>query len=157
MSSGTKTIAQHKRTSAWRPRHKINGTFKKSKRGKYNASGRRIDGLWFASKAEGDRYEQLMELQKQGKIEGLTCQNSHPFHYKGHLICTYRDDFSYTTTPDEGPRVWVVEDVKGMITPVYKIKAKLYEAHYGEKLWAIPAKQVKTSRYCTAVDILGAR
>lgn len=122
-----------KRTNplAFELKRRIDGTIKASKRGKYNASGRYLDGdKWFPSKAEGDRYLQLKELQELGTIGELELQPAFPCRVAGALVCTYRADFKYRILPGQlGTRV-LVEDVKGMVTGVYAIKKKLVRALY---------------------------
>jgi hypothetical protein len=123
--------------------HKLDGTFKKSKRGKYNQQGRHEDGHWFASKAEAERYLQLKQLRDQGKIEHLELQPSFPVQVKGIAICTYRADFRYIIISDGGWRQDVVEDVKGLPTPEYKLKKKLVEAIYQIPIHEISPNQLK--------------
>ena len=108
--------------------HKADGTFKKSKRGKYNARGSFVGEQWFASKAEAGRYHQLLELQARGEIAELECQPSWKCYVAGLLVCEYRADFRYRARPGKlGSRI-VVEDVKGMLTKEYGIKKKLMKA-----------------------------
>jgi hypothetical protein len=49
-----------------------------------------------------------------------------PIEINGRKVCTYIADFSYNSY---GSRV--VEDVKGMKTATYRLKAKLVEAVHG--------------------------
>lgn len=112
------------------------------RRGKYNAKGERIDGIWFASQAEARRYEQLKELEQIGTIEGLKCQPLFDIISHGVRICGYRADFRYHVLDERGRVDWtVVEDVKGMVTDVYDIKKKLLAAQ-GVHITEIPAKEV---------------
>lgn len=112
-------------------------------RGKYNARGRRVDGRWFASSSEATRYEQLKELLAQGRIENLECQPRYPVRVNNRLICTYVADFRYEVIDDHGKVLSTpVEDVKGMMTPTYKIKQKLMQAVYGIELVEIPARDI---------------
>ena len=114
-----------------------------TRRGKYNAAGERIDGIFFHSKAEGQRYIQLKELVKYGAIERLELQPSFECTVKNKKITTYRADFRYQVLDDRGYAIKeVVEDVKGMITDVYKIKKKLVEACFEMEIIEIPAKDV---------------
>jgi len=116
----------------------------KSRRGKYNANGQRIDGHWFASQSEAKRYEQLKQLQEAGKIDNLELQPAYPITHSGRPITTYKADFRYITLNELGrSNSLVVEDVKGMITDVYIIKKKLVEAQYQLKINEIPAKDIE--------------
>lgn len=115
----------------------------KPRKGKYNAAGEHIDGIWFASKAEAVRYRQLKAMLQAGMIEDLECQPSYPVRLNNHLICTYRADFRYKVIDELGRTLRVsVEDVKGMVTDVYKIKRKLVVAAHHLDLVEIPAKDV---------------
>ena len=93
---------------------------------KYGAKATTIDGIRFASKKEGKRYGELKLLAKAGEIRGLELQPEFLIKIRGDNIFTYRADFSYRTK--DGHRV--VEDVKGVRTPVYKLKKKIVEAIY---------------------------
>ena len=85
-----------------------------------------IDGHSFDSKKESKRYEKLKEMQQAGLISGLRLQVSFKLEVSGHLICRYRADFAYV----QGNRR-IIEDVKGMKTPVYELKRKLMLAIHG--------------------------
>jgi hypothetical protein len=116
--------------------------------GKYNAKGRRIDGIWFASEAEAIRYVQLKEMQDKGMIDKLSTQVSFRCTVNGKLICTYRADFQYMTLDDRGSSIdRVVEDVKGMITDVYRIKKKLVEAIFSFEIKEIPSKSLRVFKH----------
>ena len=91
-----------------------------------------IDGIKFASKAEAVHYILLRERQRQGEISKLEMQPKFPITLKGHPICNYIADFRYCEAG-----VTVIEDVKGVRTPVYRLKKKLTEAAYGIKITEI--------------------
>lgn len=111
--------------------------------GKYGAKPVEIDGVWFASTAEGQRYGQLELLQAAGEIRGLKLQPRFPFEISGELMFTYIADFEYTDG-QTGRRV--IEDVKGMDTPVYKLKKRIIEKHYGITIAEIRGtKKTRTS------------
>lgn len=89
-----------------------------------------VDGIEFASKKEARRYGELKLLERAGRITGLKVQPSFPLDVNGKPICRYVGDFEYQTSA--GDRI--VEDVKSPITrkhPVYRLKAKLFEAVVG--------------------------
>lgn len=115
----------------------------KTRRGKYNANGQKIDDHWFASGAEANRYLQLKSMVEKGLIEDLKLQPSYPIVHSGKPITTYRADFRYVVLNElRRPEAVVVEDVKGMITDVYLIKKKLVEAQYNLKINEIPARDI---------------
>ena len=105
--------------------------------------GKHVDGKWFASTAEADRYEQLKIMQAAGQIEELECQVRYDVRISNVLICFYLADFRYKVVDDLGRCVSVVvEDVKGMITDIYKLKRKMVQAAYGFTIQEIPSKKV---------------
>lgn len=93
---------------------------------KYNAIKTEIDGRVFDSRAEARRFSELRLWEKSGEIKDLECQPKFDVTVNGKHICNYLADFRYTI---EGRQV--VEDVKGVKTPVYRLKKKLVEAIYG--------------------------
>lgn len=95
---------------------------------KYGAEPTWIDGIRFASRAEARRYAQLKALQAAGEISGLRLQPRFPFKIGDDLMFTYVADFAYEAPKTTGI---IVEDVKGVETPVYKLKKKIIEKYYG--------------------------
>lgn len=126
-------------------------------RSKYGARKTVVDGITFASKKESDRYRELKLLEKAGKICNLRLQVPFeliPAQYeetgevytkgknkgkpkRGKCIekaVVYYADFVYQNMG--GDRI--VEDVKGMRTPVYIIKRKLFRWRYPEyEFWEV--------------------
>ena len=94
---------------------------------KYHAKKTEIDGIIFDSIKESRRYCELKLLVRGNVIRDLKLQPVYPMMVNGKKICTYRGDFEYT---ENGVRV--CEDVKGMKTPVYRLKRKLFLALYPE-------------------------
>jgi hypothetical protein len=112
---------------------------------KYRAVKTVVDGIRFDSKLEAKRYQELRLLEQSKAISALICQERFPITVpstSGRLahICDYIADFAYWS---DGCRV--VEDVKGMRTPVYRLKKKLVEAMYGITITEWPPKR-STSR-----------
>jgi Protein of unknown function (DUF1064) len=93
---------------------------------KYRAVPTVIDGIRFASKREANRYCELKLLLRDGAITDLELQPKFPVIKNGQHITTYVADFKYKSYGST-----VIEDVKGVRTPVYKLKKKLIEAVYG--------------------------
>lgn len=107
---------------------------------KYHAQPTVVDGIRFASKKEAMRYGELKLLDKAGEIRKLELQPSFPLHMwrPDHSdlrqVAVYRGDFSYEARQSDGDgNGWlpIVEDVKGMRTPIYRLKKKMVEAEYG--------------------------
>lgn len=93
---------------------------------KYNSVKTEVDGFVFDSKAEAHRYSELKLAEKAGEITELELQPKYPVEVNGSKICTYIADFRYK----DGDGNQIVEDVKGVKTPVYRLKKKLVEALY---------------------------
>lgn len=104
-------------------------------RSKYGALKTTIDGITFHSRAEANYYSRLKLLKRAGQITDFTLQPKyliiesykHPVTGKKVQPTHYVADF-FVTYPDG--RTEVV-DVKGMKTPEYKLKKKLFEKLYG--------------------------
>jgi len=93
---------------------------------KYNARKKTVDGIIFDSAAEARRYRELQAQAALGQISDLSLQQPYPIEINGLHVCTYIADFVYTRGG-----LLIVEDVKGMRTPVYELKAKLMRAVHG--------------------------
>ncbi len=88
---------------------------------KYHNVLTEVDGVVFHSKREAARYAELKMLVRSGIISNLELQKRFQLTVNGVKICAYVCDFSYI---DQSGRE-VVEDVKGVRTRDYSIKAKL--------------------------------
>ena len=117
------------------------------RRHKFGAVATTVDGIRFDSKAEARRFQELKLLEKAGEIRNLTRQPSFMLMapvYKEGTACEninqgvfervsplgeYRADFSY----EDKRRGWrrVVEDVKGVRTPMFIWKKRHVERQYG--------------------------
>lgn len=97
---------------------------------KYNAKKTEVDGIVFDSKKEADRYCELklcMHAKGDDKVIDLKLQPKFVCNVYGKHVCNYYADFKITYA---NMRV-VYEDVKGVKTPVYKLKKKLVLAIFG--------------------------
>ena len=94
---------------------------------KYGAKAVVIDGIRFASKREARRYAELKLLAKAGEISNLQLQPEYVFETRGVVVFSYFGDFEYY---DNTLKRRVVEDVKGVRTPVYRLKKKIIEAEH---------------------------
>lgn len=99
---------------------------------KYKAKTTLIDGIKFDSKQEGEYYLYLKEQQEKGIIERFELQPKfilqEGFRKEGKWIrpIVYIADFDIWYK--DGTRRIV--DVKGVITPEFRIKKKLFEMKY---------------------------
>ncbi len=98
-----------------------------------------IDGIKFDSKAEGARYQMLKRKEKAGLIKNLELQKKYDLCVNGLKVCAYIADFVY-----EHRGKTIVEDFKGMIPAVFRLKFKLMYACYGIKILITEA--IKTTR-----------
>lgn len=99
---------------------------------KYRAVAVVIDGHRFPSTAEGRRYEQLKVMERAGAIWRLELQPRFELHAIGEntevvVVGEYVADFRYLERV-RGVLRSVVEDVKGLALPLYKLKRKMFEA-----------------------------
>lgn len=107
---------------------KIEPTVVTAVRSKYGNKRIEGDGYVFDSKAEAARYWTLRLEQKAGLI---TCLDVHPrYDLK---VCDYVADFRYR----RGNHL-VVEDVKGVKTPVYRLKKKLMKLFHNIDVSEVP-------------------
>ena len=99
---------------------------------KYGAKKVQVDGITFDSKKEASRYQVLKLMEQAGAIQNLELQKRFElipsFKVDGKTIrgITYKADFCYYENGQ-----YIVEDVKGYRTEVYKLKAKLFAYRYG--------------------------
>lgn len=92
-----------------------------------------VDGIRFDSKKEANRWKQLCLLEANREVRNIRRQVAYPIRVDGKLICRYRADFVYEELRD-GQWLEVVEDTKGVPTPVYSLKKKLMAACLGIKI-----------------------
>ena len=99
---------------------------------KYNNTKIRVDGRLFDSKAEAARWQELQLLERAGEITELERQVEYELvpKQKGERAVKYIADFRYKD--HEGNTV--VEDTKGVKTPVYILKRKLMLRVHGIRI-----------------------
>lgn len=118
---------------------------------KYHAKRVKLDGYTFDSKVEARRYEQLKLLERAGEIRRLEIHPRYqvvPASMQGKAVY-YVADFTYREIPEnaetwaEEQGRWVVEDVKGFRTPLYRLKVRLFlDTRLGVDFREIDAKDV---------------
>lgn len=95
---------------------------------KYKAKKTVVDNITFDSKKEANRYYELKLLERAKVISNLQLQVPYiliPKSKYGSAI-KYVADFVY----EENNQV-IIEDVKGVKTPVYRLKKRLMEEQFG--------------------------
>ena len=119
--------------------------FKRSKRTKYGNKKTVIDGIKFDSIAEGNRYLELKMLEKMGEISDLKLQVKYELVRKSKhgRALYYVADFEYL----DKVGVLVVEDVKGVKTPVYALKKRMLAEKYGIKIAEVKCERAKGAIY----------
>lgn len=102
------------------------------RKSKYNARKKELDGHVFDSTAEARRYTQLKEEQRLGLISALELQPRFLLQEgfrdeSGKWVrkIEYVADFRYLRGGAE-----IVEDAKGMATPLFTLKLKLFRAKF---------------------------
>ena len=94
------------------------------------------DGIRHDSKAEAARWDALKLMERAGEISSLQRQVEFPLLVNGIQIGKYRADFCYVN--------WiggqVIEDVKGIRTPLFNWKAK-HMAAQGAPVTVYPPKK----------------
>lgn len=95
-----------------------------------------VDGIRFDSELEARRYR---DLKGDPLVRDLRWQVPFAFEEGGKILFRWISDFIYRR--GDGPEI--IEDVKGMKTPVYRLKKKLIEARHGITIseWPEPAKK----------------
>ena len=95
---------------------------------KYRNKKTTIDGIVFDSRLEASRHLTLKARERAGEISELEIQPKfvlQPAHKKLKLrAIIYVADFAYYEIRD-GVRLRIIEDAKGVETPVFKLKRKL--------------------------------
>ena len=92
---------------------------------KYRAQPVRDEDGYFASKKEHRQWQVLKLRERAGEISNLERQVRFRFEHNGIHICDYVADFVYFEAMCR-----VVCDVKGFVTPEFKLKAKMMKAFY---------------------------
>lgn len=105
---------------------------------KFGARKKEVDGHVFDSTSEALAYQVVRQWEMAGEIRGLELQPEYLLQEgyrdadgKWRRAIKYRADFRWTEGDGVSYRV-VVTDVKGMITPVFAIKEKLFRLKFPE-------------------------
>lgn len=98
-----------------------------AKPSKYSARKKEIDGHIFDSTGEAEAYRVLKQWERAGAITNLELQPTYILQPKQPNIrqVAYRPDFQFMRDGRQ-----VVIDFKGMKTPVYRLKIKLFRSKF---------------------------
>lgn len=112
---------------------------RKKRRNKYGAKRVKIDGIWFHSAKEGNRYLVLKDMEKCGEIKDLQLQpryniviDGRPVKMKNGQAARYTADFQYTKNGE-----LFVEEVKGVVVRDYPLRRAIIEHIYNIKITEI--------------------
>jgi len=101
---------------------------KQVKPSKYHNRKVLSQNIQFDSCKEMNRYQELLLLERAGEITNIELQVRYDLVVNGHKLGFYKADFRYE---EVATSTVIVEDVKGVRTPVYMLKKKLMKALYG--------------------------
>lgn len=93
-----------------------------------------MDGITFASRGEARHYAVLKQLEKLGEITDLELQPKFELfaHHKDSgkpiKVCSYVADFAFW---DVKKRVRRIQDYKGFVPQLYRLKKKMMLACHG--------------------------
>ena len=109
------------------------------RRNKYSAKPEIVDGIRFASRREAKRYRELKLLERAGEISKLELQPKYKLgtddapillrseRYPNGRRAAYFADFRYYRNH---AGITVIEDAKGIDTPLSRLKRAIVEAQY---------------------------
>jgi len=115
------------------------------RRNKYRAKPEIVDGIRFASKREAKRYRELKLLEAAGLITELELQPKFKLgtddapilmrseRYPNGRRAVYLGDFRYRDDALRDGEI-VIEDVKGIDTPLSRLKRAIVEAQYNVEI-----------------------
>lgn len=107
------------------------------RRNKFKAVRVTVGGIKFHSKAEARRYLQLKRAEDSNVIWNLELQPKFKLVVNDSHVCTYIADFSFRA---KGVDSLIVEDVKGVETDVFRLKAKLFRALFPQHAFYLVKK-----------------
>lgn len=96
---------------------------------KYHNKISHFEDKKFHSRGELNRYRDLLLLERSGNIFNLKLQVKYPLIVNDVKISTYIADFVYYEEDN-----LVIEDFKGVQTPVFKLKWKILQAMHKKDL-----------------------
>lgn len=108
----------------------------KKRPNKYGNRKTLVDGKFFDSKKEANRYLELKAMETDGRVRNLILQQRIPIFVNKIVVCHYVPDFVFEERIGSSWTL-VVEDVKSEITrknPVYRLKKKLLAASCGRQI-----------------------
>lgn len=121
------------------------------KKNKFGAVKSESDGIKFDSKAEEKRYHHLKLRERLGEIQDLEVHPSWPLRSDDYELkirsrrypegkqCVFTADFKYFDIELDQD---VIEDVKGIVTDLMKLRIAVFEMFYSERVVLIRKGEV---------------
>lgn len=111
----------------------IKNKFQKSNTGlKYKNVKKEVDGIMFDSTAEAEYYIRLRAMERAGQIKFI---KAHPSVHMTAARILYKPDF---LIEEKGRKVYI--DVKGVVTPEFALKRRLWR-YYGDGVLRVVTKE----------------
>lgn len=107
---------------------KFDNAVKKKKEPKFKAIKTTVDGITFDSKAEAIYYSQHKKDKNMTMQEKFVLLDKFKLNGKAYREISYFADFVFRNDNNE---IVKVVDVKGMVLPEFRLKAKMFAARYG--------------------------
>ncbi len=92
---------------------------------KFGARKVTIGGETYDSTGEANRHAQLKLLERARVIQSVSRQPRFTLCVNGEEVCEFVGDFAYFENGRQ-----VIEDFKGVVTPLFRLKRKLFKALY---------------------------
>lgn len=108
---------------------------------KYQAVKTTVDGIVFPSKLQAKQYSDLKLRLNAGLIKNLQLEVPINIIVNAQKVCVYRADVIY-----EEDNKTIIEDAKGVRTPVFNLKWKLLQILYPQFEFRIYTGKVTSSR-----------
>ena len=109
-----------------------------NKKNKYKAKKINVDGITFDSKAEAHYYTSNLKIRLLAReIKDLELQPRFPLELNSIKLGSYVADFKYF---DYRLNTDVIEDVKGMLLPMTRLKIKLVRAIHNQIITLIDSR-----------------
>lgn len=113
-------------------------------RPKYGATRCEVNGITFDSRLEARRWGQLETMERGGLIATLTRQQKYALKVGDVVLGHYVADFTYFIP---GTMELVIEDAKGVLTPLCRWKLKHMAAQGNPvTLWPEPKKKTRKKK-----------
>ena len=110
----------------------MKSTLPKPKKTKYKNKKTVVDGITFDSKMESDYYLYLLERKEVGEVTDIRLQPVYLLQpsFKKHMRTIRKVEYKADFFVRYADGTEKVIDVKGVLTPVFKLKCKLFDYYH---------------------------